>query len=205
MPFSISKPTSCSRKPALLHVLERPLADEVVLVELDDPRHARLEDVRLGVGVLADEDVHLLEAEDPLRLEPERPDAEVGARARGSRPRRARRTGSGSGSRSRARRRSRCAGCRDGTPATCACLRVEVGKRLVRDVEVGEARMSSSRARGPATLTAASAPVTLTISTSMPPDRVPPLEPLDDRVGAGGGRRHVERRRRRGGRSCRRP
>src|SRR5919109_4784685 len=58
-------------------VLEGPLADEVVLVELDDPRHVRLERVRLGVGVLADEDVHLLEAQDALRLETERPDAEV--------------------------------------------------------------------------------------------------------------------------------
>src|SRR5438132_826098 len=41
--------------------------------------HARLEHVRLGVGVLADKDVHLLESEDPLRLETERTDAEVRA------------------------------------------------------------------------------------------------------------------------------
>src|SRR5205823_5247228 len=64
---------------ALLRVLERPLADEVLLVELRDPRHVRVEDVRLRVGVLADDNVLLLETEDPLRLEPERLDAEVGA------------------------------------------------------------------------------------------------------------------------------
>ena len=97
-------------EPALLHVLDRPLADEVVLVELDDPGHRRLERVRLGVGVLADEDVHLLEAQDALGLEPERRRRSTPCRARAARPRRARRAGSGSGSRSRARRRSRCAG-----------------------------------------------------------------------------------------------
>src|SRR3972149_604637 len=37
---------------ALLHVLERPAADEVLLVPLGEPAHVRLEDVRLGVRVL---------------------------------------------------------------------------------------------------------------------------------------------------------
>ena len=137
-PFSISKPTSCSRKPRSLHVLERPLAHEVVLVELDDPGHVRLERVRLRVGVLPDEDVHLLEAEDALRLEAERPDAEVGARARGSCPRRARRTGSGSGARSRARRRSRSAGAGRERRRRAPRFASRYPKRLVRDVEVGE-------------------------------------------------------------------
>ncbi len=45
-----------------------------VLVELDRPRHRRAERSRLGVGVLADDDVLLLQAQDPLRLEPERAD-----------------------------------------------------------------------------------------------------------------------------------
>src|SRR5207244_8420046 len=60
---------------ALPDVLERPLADEVVLLELDDPGHAGLERVRLGVGVLADDDVRFLEPEHALPLAPERPDA----------------------------------------------------------------------------------------------------------------------------------
>src|SRR5205807_5675088 len=63
---------------AFRDVLERPLADEVVLVELDDPGHVRAQRVRLGVGVLADDDVLLLESQDPLRLEAERLRAEVG-------------------------------------------------------------------------------------------------------------------------------
>ena len=57
-----------------------PLIDEdqaVLLVELGEPRHSGLEHVRLGVGVLADEDVQLLEAEHALRLEPERHRAPV--------------------------------------------------------------------------------------------------------------------------------
>src|SRR3990172_2558529 len=64
---------------ALLHVLERPAADEVLLVPLGEPAHVRLEDVRLGVRVLADEDVHLLQAKDPLPLRPGWAEAEVGA------------------------------------------------------------------------------------------------------------------------------
>src|SRR5207245_1233481 len=38
-----------------------------------------LEHIRLGIRVLADEDVHLLEPENPLRFEPERTDVEIGA------------------------------------------------------------------------------------------------------------------------------
>src|SRR5207302_5081288 len=64
---------------ALLRVFERPLADEVVLLELDDPGHVRVERIRLRVRVLTDDDVLLLEPEDPLRLEAERLRAEVGA------------------------------------------------------------------------------------------------------------------------------
>ena len=61
--------------------LERPPADEVLLlVELDDPRHRGAVGRRLRVGVLADEDVHLLQAQHPLRLEAERADAVLGAR-----------------------------------------------------------------------------------------------------------------------------
>src|SRR5439155_10469348 len=63
---------------ALAHVLERTLADEVVLLELDDPGHVRLEGVRLGVGVLADDDVHLLQPQDALRLEAKGADLELG-------------------------------------------------------------------------------------------------------------------------------
>src|SRR5207253_9952333 len=66
-------------RPALARELERPLADEVLLLELRDPRHVRVEHVRLGVGVLADDDVLLLEPEDALRLETERLDPEIAA------------------------------------------------------------------------------------------------------------------------------
>src|SRR5439155_9370266 len=52
---------------AFLDLLERPLADEVVLVDLDDPRHVRAQRVRFRVGVLADDDVLLLEPENPTR------------------------------------------------------------------------------------------------------------------------------------------
>ena len=52
-------------------MLDRKLADEVVLVHLRQPRHRRGEEVRLGVGVLSDDDVPLLESQDPLGLEPE--------------------------------------------------------------------------------------------------------------------------------------
>ena len=149
---------------ALEHVLERPLADEVVLVELGDPGHRRLEHVRLRVGVLADEDVHLLEAQDPLRLEAERPDAEVGAALEDRVP---------DVLAVRAREVDLVAELADEADAQeerrdagdVRVLGVEVREGLVRDVEVGEPRISS-RAFGPATLTAASAPVTLTISTS---------------------------------------
>ena len=66
-------------EPALGDLLGRPLADEVRLVGLHDPRHRRLEQVRLGVGVLAHDHVPLLEAEDPLGLETERRGPEIGA------------------------------------------------------------------------------------------------------------------------------
>ena len=56
---------------------------------------------------------------------------------------------------------------------------------------VGEPRMTA-RARGPATFTAASAPVTSDDLDVHAPDRVPPLEPLEDGVRAGRRRRHVE-------------
>ena len=75
------KPTSAVSSSLLAVALERPAADEVLLlVELDDPRHRGAERRRLGVGVLADEDVQLLQAQDALRLEPERPQAVLGAR-----------------------------------------------------------------------------------------------------------------------------
>src|SRR3990172_5791903 len=57
---------------ALREVLERVLADEVVLVELREPRHPGRVEVRLRVGVLPDDDVPLLEPENALRLEAER-------------------------------------------------------------------------------------------------------------------------------------
>ena len=71
-PFSISKPTSCSRTPRA-HVLERPLADEVVLVDFAIHGMFASRTFDSGVGVLPDEDVHLLEAQDALRLEAEGP------------------------------------------------------------------------------------------------------------------------------------
>src|SRR4051794_32754962 len=58
--------------PALLDEFDSPLADEVVLLLLDDPRHAGRQEIRLGVGVLADDHVRLLEAQHALGLEPER-------------------------------------------------------------------------------------------------------------------------------------
>src|SRR4029079_14311436 len=82
-PLSISKPTHRSfrpphaehphlplLRPALGEMPERPLADEVVLVRLDEPRHVRVKHVRLRVGVLADDHALLLEPDDPLRVEP---------------------------------------------------------------------------------------------------------------------------------------
>src|SRR6478735_8061869 len=57
---------------ALREVLERELADKVVLVQLREPRHAGREEVGLRVRVLSDDDVALLEAEHALRLEAER-------------------------------------------------------------------------------------------------------------------------------------
>ena len=119
-------------------VLERPLADEVLLlVELDDPRHRGAERRRLRVGVLADEDVHLLQAQDPLGLQPERPQPVRLAGLDAARPRGARRRPTGSGSRSRPRRRTRSAG--SGTHAgDRRLLAVEVRERLVGAVEVGD-------------------------------------------------------------------
>ena len=65
-------------EPAVGDLLRRPLADPVeLLVVLHEPRHRRLVQVRLGVGVLADDHVALLEPEDPLRLEAERRGVEV--------------------------------------------------------------------------------------------------------------------------------
>src|SRR5207253_9853247 len=66
------EPDELLARVALLLELERALADEVVLVELRQPRHPRRPQVRLRVGVLADDHVLLLEPEDPLRLESER-------------------------------------------------------------------------------------------------------------------------------------
>ena len=65
---------------AVEDLLRRPLADELeLLVVLHEPRHRRLVEVRLRVRVLADDDVTLLEPQDPLRLEPERRCLQVGA------------------------------------------------------------------------------------------------------------------------------
>ena len=71
----------------MLHgALERPAPDEVlVLVELDDPRHGGAVGCGLRVGVLADEDVHLLQAQDALGLEA---GAEHGLRPFGLEPQR---------------------------------------------------------------------------------------------------------------------
>ena len=75
-PSAIVKPTSAVSAGVLGGVLERPAADEVLLlVELDDPRHRGAVGRRLRVGVLADDHVQLLQAQDALRLEPERPRA----------------------------------------------------------------------------------------------------------------------------------
>ena len=61
-------------------------------------------------------------------------------------------------------------------------LGVEVLERLGREVDVGEPRCITSRACGPATLTAASAPVRFDDLDVHAPDRVPPREPLADAV-----------------------
>src|SRR5262249_54479466 len=66
-------------EPTFGHLLGRPLAGEGVLVSLEGPGHRGFEQVRLRVGVLADDHVTLLEAEDALRLEPEGTRTEVGA------------------------------------------------------------------------------------------------------------------------------
>src|SRR5271163_4329179 len=52
------------------------LADELLLlVQLDSPGHAGSERRRLRVRVLADDEMLLLQAQDALWLQPERPDA----------------------------------------------------------------------------------------------------------------------------------
>ena len=190
---------------ALGDLLRRPLADPVeLLVVLHDPGHRRLEQVRLGVGVLADDHVALLEPEDPLRLEAERCDVRGRRPARAACPRRARRAGSGSGARSRARRRSRCAARASARRRRGRAWRR--GTRSRRSRSRRRTRAASARApAGPATLTAATAPVTLDELDVHEPDGVPPREPLVDAVRPGRGGRHVERRRRRGARRCRRP
>src|SRR6185437_2187478 len=53
------------------------LADEVVLVQLDRPVQAGAEAAGQPVGVLPDDEVTLLQAQDALGLDPERSDAEV--------------------------------------------------------------------------------------------------------------------------------
>ena len=62
---------------------ERPgdlrLAGPVVLVELEQRGHARRRCLAETVGVLAHDEVTLLEPHDALRLEPERGHAEVGS------------------------------------------------------------------------------------------------------------------------------
>src|SRR5205809_5160638 len=63
----------------LVDLRERPLPDEVVLVELDDPGHVRAQRVGLRIGVLPDDDVLLFEPEDPLCFETERLRAKIGA------------------------------------------------------------------------------------------------------------------------------
>ena len=134
------KPTSAVAGGLLGVVLERPLADEVLLlVELDDPRHRGAERRRLGVGVLADEDVHLLQAQDPLRLEPERPQPE---RLAGAQQRVPDVLAVGR------REVDLVADLADEPdpqdqalhPGDHALLAVEVGERLVGAVEIGDAR-----------------------------------------------------------------
>ena len=68
-------PTSRSRGPVFGEIGQRPLAQEVVLVGLDHPAQPDLERVGFGVGVLADQDVLLLEAQDALGLQAEGLDA----------------------------------------------------------------------------------------------------------------------------------
>jgi hypothetical protein len=52
-----------------VEALEAALAEEVVLVGLDRPAEPDLERIGFGVRVLSDEDVLLLQPEDPLRLQ----------------------------------------------------------------------------------------------------------------------------------------
>ena len=121
-------------------VLERPLADEVlVLVELDDPRHRRAVGRGLRVGVLADDDVQLLQAQDALGLEAEGADAVLGAGLEDRVPH-VLAVGGGEvdlvadlADEADAQDQRRDAGDR-------RALGVEVGEGLVGAVEVGEAR-----------------------------------------------------------------
>ena len=122
-PFSSVKPTSAVSSSSLCDVLERPLADEVLLlVELHDPGHRGAErratrspcPGRSGCassGGAAAAAARVRTAS--CRARGRRPSA---------RPRGARRARTGSGSRSPPRPRSRSAGSGSGTPATSACL-----------------------------------------------------------------------------------
>ena len=120
--------------------------------------------VRLGVGVLADDDVLLLEAQDALRLEPERPHVavrqqrvpEVLAVGRGAVDLVAELAGE--------------ADPQDQAldPGDAAGPPVEVAERLRRAVEIGQTAASTSRLRGPARFIAARPCVRSTSCASIP-------------------------------------
>ena len=122
-----------------------------------------------------------------MRLEPERDPPAAGRRAH---PTRARPCSRGSGARSRARRRSR-SGARGTGRRRRELTGVEVAERLGRAVGVRERRRAPRARAGPARLTAASAPVTLTISRRSPRRRSTTRTIRTPRR-ARRGRRHVE-------------
>ena len=186
-------------------LLRRPLADPLeLLVVLDEPRHRRLEQVRLGVGVLA------RRSRGPSRAGGSAAARGRTARRRGRRPLEER-VPDVLGERAREvelvaeladeadpQRERGHAGDRD-------VLGVEVREALVRRSRRRRRAASASRAFGPATLIAASAPVRFDELDVHEPDRVPPREPLVDAVRAGRRGRRRRTSRRRAARRCRRP
>ena len=170
-------------------MLECPLAHEIVLVELDDPGHVRLERIRLGVGVLADENVHFLQAKDTLRLESEWANSEVLAPLEDRVPDvlavRAREVKLIAQLAHEADPEDERRHARD------ACLaRVEVAERLIRDVHVRKPLHEVASPRSGDVQRCQSSGYVHDLGVHAP-DRVPPLEPLEHRACSGRGRGHV--------------
>ena len=167
-------------------MLDRELADEVVLVELRQPVHVRGEEVRLGVRVLADDDVSLLEAKHALRLEPERARAGGDDRVPEELARRAREMELVAELPDEADAEREARNARDDE-----VLRVEVAEVVRPHFVLGHALERVARARAGEVERRERARHVHDLGV-VAPHRVPPLEPRGHGVCARGGGRDVE-------------